>query len=230
MQIAGLVRTSLVDYPGCVSAVVFTYGCNFRCPFCHNPDLVCPRTQPRLLDIDGLLDFLKKRRGRLDGVVVTGGEPALQPGLLPFLRVLKDLGYRVKLDTNGSRPDVLQGAIAGGLVDYLAVDLKAPLPNYAAAAGVPVAVERIAESIRAVRESGVSYEFRTTAVRPLHTPEDLVATGKMAMGADGFVLQRFVNGRLLDPSFSKAAVPFEETELDAVCTSLQAHGVNCIVR
>ena len=231
MQIGGLVRSSLVDYPGCVSAAVFTYGCNFRCPYCHNPHLVVsPTGGPHLLDVGEVLGFLAKRRGLLGGVVVTGGEPTVQPDLLPFLQSLKNLGYRIKLDTNGSRPDVLKDAIHSGLVDYLAMDLKGPLPAYAAAVGLQVSTECIAESVRAIRESGIPHEFRTTAVHPLHTQEDLIATGKMAHGTSLFVLQRFVNGQLLDPTFSAVATPFDDVDLAAAQSVLISLGVNCTIR
>ena len=231
LQIGGLVRSSLVDYPGRVAAVVFLQGCNFRCPYCHNPDLVVPQpTGPQPPAMVGVLDFLERRRGLLEGVVVTGGEPSLQADLLPFLRTLKDYGYLVKLDTNGSRPKVLRDAVAERLVDYFAMDLKAPLSAYSAATGVETPTDPIRESLRVILDSGCPHEFRTTAVHPLHTPEDLVAIGKMAMGADRFVLQRFVNRRLLDPSFSQIALPFEEHELVSIQSTLLSLGVACVVR
>jgi len=231
MHIGGLVRSSLVDYPDRLCATIFTRGCNFRCPFCHNPHLIDTATaDPASPSERDVMEHLEKRRGLLDGVVVTGGEPTLQTDLIPFLRTVKSLGYRVKLDTNGSRPAAIRKAIAAGVVDFIAMDLKAPLDRYATATGVEVERRRIEESIDTILSSCVEHEFRTTAVRPLHTPEDLVATGRLAMGGACFVLQRFVNGDLLDPDFAEAAQPFEDVELENVRSELESTGVSCRIR
>ena len=231
MQIGGFLPTSLIDFPGCVAAVVFTRGCNFRCPYCHNPDLVMPtHAAQRKWTSAAVLERLGKRRGLLDGVVVTGGEPTLHRDLPAFLRRVKELGFRIKLDTNGSRPHVLEDLINEKLADYIAMDVKAPWRTYHTVAGADVDTESLAASIRLIRDSGISHEFRTTAVRPLHTRDDLLQIGEMLRGADRLVLQRFVSGRLLDPAFARVARPFSEEELQAIRVILLSRGIECVVR
>ncbi len=162
MRIGGLQRFSLVDYPGRVSAVVFTQGCNFRCPYCHNPQLVYPMLFDVPMAEDDVLQYLQKRRGMIQGVVISGGEALMQDDLAAFLRQVKDMGYPVKLDTNGSFPDHLEMLLAKGLIDYVAMDYKAPVRIYAEAAGVPVSAPDIIKSLRLCIESGIRHEARTT--------------------------------------------------------------------
>jgi len=162
MRIGGFVPCSLSDFPGCLAAVVFTQGCNWRCPWCHNPDLVYPeRFAPPLAEAE-VLARLAARRGKLDGVVVTGGEPTLQPDLADFLRQLKTLGFLVKLDTNGSRPHIVRSLLEAQLVDFVAMDLKAPLARYAEAAGVPVDTAALEETVALLRAAGIPHQLRTT--------------------------------------------------------------------
>lgn len=162
MLIAGYVPCSLSDYPGCVAAVVFTQGCNWRCPWCHNKGLLALRPQPGALDAQEVLVRLERRRGKLDGVVVTGGEPTLQADLEPFLRKVRALGFRTKLDTNGSNPRILSRLLAEELLDFVAMDLKAPLPRYSEAAGVAVDTEAFRECLALLRGSRVPHHLRTT--------------------------------------------------------------------
>ncbi len=172
MKIGGLMPLSLSDFPGRVAAVIFTQGCNFRCPFCHNGNLIPMDREPGdLLREEEIFSLLAARCGKLGGVVISGGEPTLQPDLPDFLLALKELGYAIKLDTNGSRPEVLARVLP--LVDYVAMDLKAPLPCYARLAGVAVAPKKIRQSIELLAASGVEHEFRTTAVEPLLDQRDL---------------------------------------------------------
>jgi len=180
MKIGGLVKTSLIDYPGKVCAVIFTQGCNFRCPYCHNPELVYPDRFRETLPPEEVLAFLEKRRGRLEGVVVSGGEPTLQEDLPAFLRLLKSLGYSVKLDTNGSRPDVLRRLAAGQTVDYIAMDIKAPLDKYGLVSGVSLDPGGISESIKIIKDSGIRHEFRTTFDKELLAPRDIEAIRLLA--------------------------------------------------
>ena len=169
MKICGLQKTTLLDFPGHVAATVFTGGCNFRCPFCHNSELL-PGTVEAEYETGEVLDFLRKRKGILEGVCITGGEPTLQPDLEDFIRSVRELGLLVKLDTNGYKPDLLRDFCRKGLVDFVAMDIKAGRSHYAAAAGVDgMRLERIDESIRFLLEGSVPYEFRTTVVRGLHT-------------------------------------------------------------
>lgn len=199
MKIGGLVRFSLSDFPGHVAAVVFTQGCNLRCPFCHNGGLL-PRDAADLTPEDEVWAFLDARRARLGGVVVSGGEPTLQPDLPAFLRRVKALGLAVKLDTNGTRPDVLARILDEGLVDYVAMDMKAPLDRYADLAGVPVDVAKIRRSIDLIARSGVAHQFRTTVVPALLTDADVAAI-RAALPADSpHVTQAFRADLALDPA------------------------------
>lgn len=182
MLIAGYVPCSLSDYPGCVAAVVFTQGCNWRCPWCHNKSLLPLRPQPGCVDETAVLERLAGRRGKLDGVVVTGGEPSLQPDLAVFLASVRALGFKVKLDTNGSNPSVLGRLLAAGLLDFVALDLKAPLERYAEAAGVPVETDALRECLRLLRTSGVAHHLRTTRWPGLG-PEDFPAIEALAAGS-----------------------------------------------
>jgi len=214
MEIAHVQPLSLLDYPGRVSAVVWTVGCNLRCPFCYNAELVLPERREDLprVPLEEVLALLRERVGFLDGIVVTGGEPTLHDDLPAFLRGAKELGFLVKLDTNGTRPDVLRSLLADGLVDYVALDLKAPSARYPEFAGLlfpdHVASERVSdgrsaselvygdvvarvrEAIAIIREHAPDYEFRTT-VAPGLTQEDLIAVGGEVRGARRYVLQPF---------------------------------------
>jgi len=153
MKIGGLQKISFIDYPGSIGAVVFVQGCNFRCPYCHNPELVDPERYGPLLNEGEVLAFLEKRRGKLDAVTLTGGEPTLQPDLVGFLRKVREMGYRIKLDTNGSQPEVLAALIREKLVDYLAMDIKGPREKYARIARVEVDLAAIGRSVELITES-----------------------------------------------------------------------------
>ena len=178
MNIAGLQKMTLLDYPGQVACTVFLQGCNFRCPFCHNSDLLPGQGQP-LMDDAQLLSFLEKRKGLLDGVCVTGGEPTLQPQLLQLLEGIKALGYAVKLDTNGARPQVLQELVEKGVVDYVAMDIKNSREEYPKTAGIKESLlPQVEESIRYLTSGKVDYEFRTTVVSQLHSADSIEAMGK----------------------------------------------------
>lgn len=192
MKIHGFQKTTLLDYPGHVAATVFVGGCNFRCPFCHNGLLVLePETQPEIPE-EEVLSYLQKRRGILEGICVTGGEPTLQPDLEAFIRRLKGLGYLVKLDTNGSCPQVLEQLLQEGFLDYVAMDIKASPDNYFAAAGLKeIDFGRIRQSIRLLMESNISYEFRTTVVKGIHTLEEFEEIGRLLQGCRAYFLQGF---------------------------------------
>lgn len=178
INIAGLQKMTLLDYPGKVACTVFLQGCNFRCPFCHNGEIL-DGSQPGEMTAEELLTFLKKRQGLLEGVCITGGEPTLQKDLPELLAAIKDLGYSVKLDTNGFRPDVLRELVTAGLVDYVAMDIKNSPDRYGETAGLPrMDVSRIEESIRFLMEGSLPYEFRTTVVEEFHDEQAMEAIGK----------------------------------------------------
>lgn len=177
MNISGLQKMTLLDYPGKVACTVFLPGCNFRCPFCHNGELL-EGPQNAIMDDRELLDFLAKRKGLLDAVCISGGEPTLQPELGILIEKIKAMGYLVKLDTNGSRPEVLKDLVLRGLLDYVAMDIKSSPQCYAQTAGAPVQLEQMEESIRFLTEEHVDYEFRTTVVAQLHDAESITQMGQ----------------------------------------------------
>ena len=173
MKIAGIQKLTLLDYPGKVACTVFLGGCNFRCPYCHNFELLGGDAE-EVMTVAGLLDFLRKRQGILEGVCITGGEPTLHPELPALLASVRALGYAVKLDTNGYRPEALEAILAQGLVDYVAMDLKNGPEAYGETVGVPgVDMAKISQSIRLLMESKVDFELRTTVVKPLHSGESI---------------------------------------------------------
>lgn len=203
MKICGWNKTTLLDYPGHIAATLFTGGCNFRCPFCHNAELVlCPGEQEEIRE-EEIFVFLQKRKGITEGICITGGEPSLQPGLKEFIRRVKGLGYLVKLDTNGYRPDVLWELLGEGLLDYVAMDVKASRKNYAQAAGLEgLDIAAIEMSMGIIRSSGIAYEFRTTVVKGIHTPEDMEDIGRWLSGCRAFYLQAYRdNENVMEPGF-----------------------------
>lgn len=200
--VGGYIPTSFLDYPGNTAAVLFLPGCQFRCPFCHNPELVTLSEKTERLSVKDILADLEKRRKFLDGVCVTGGEPTLQRDLLTFLLKIRSTGLKIKLDTNGARPDMLERILAAGAVNYVAMDVKAPAEKYSLASGWNGDIFLVEKSISLLLHCGVPFEFRTTLVPGIHTLEDAQALGRMVEGAPLFVLQNFRPGHTLDPFFT----------------------------
>ena len=191
MKIHGLQKMTLLDYPGRVACTVFFGGCNMRCPFCHNAELL-DGTAPAVMDDEELLSFLKKRQGLLDGVAFTGGEPLLQKDLPELMGKIRDLGYPVKLDTNGTFPDRLNRMITDGLVQYVAMDIKNSQERYADTAGLKeMDLAPVRESVSLLMEGRTEYEFRTTVIRELHSEQDFEAIGEWLAGAKEYYLQEF---------------------------------------
>ncbi len=182
MKLGGLVKFTLIDFPGCPAAIVFTQGCNYRCRYCHNPELVYPHLFETPVAQEEVMSFLKRRQGTLEGVVISGGEPTLQEDLVPFMAAVKALGYKTKLDTNGTRPEVLKELIDKKLVDFIAMDLKAPLSKYALITGVDANETVIRQSIDLIRQSGLLYQFRTTYDKEVLTDDDLAAISQEVEG------------------------------------------------
>jgi pyruvate formate lyase activating enzyme len=229
----GLQRNSLIDYPGRISCVLFVAGCNFHCPYCHNPDLVRgPFSRSRLLDEMGIVHFLEDRKGFLDGVVVSGGEPTLQDDLIAFCEKTKALGYPVKLDTNGSRPRVIEELIRKGFVDYIAMDIKTEPLQYEPFVAEGFDPEVILESIRTIMGSGLSYEFRTTCVGPFVDARIIEGIGKTIEGARLWALQAFrFSESVLDPTFFEGAEKGYDPDALLHLKSIAAPWVKeCIVR
>ena len=208
MKIYGLQKLTLLDFPEHTACTVFLSGCNFRCPFCHNAELACGKVEPAMDDTE-LLRFLEGRRGLLDGVAFTGGEPLLSPGLPDLLRKIRDLGFHTKVDTDGAFPDRLAGLLSEGLVDYVAMDVKNDPNRYAQTCGVDeVDLGPIRESIRLLLASDIDYEFRTTAVRELHDDASFAAIGEMVRGAKRYYIQCFTDRDTV--VFSGLSAPTDE--------------------
>jgi len=229
MRIGGFQKVSLIDYPGEIGAVVFCQGCNFRCPYCHNPELVNPELYMECMPEDGIFSFLSGRVGRLDAVTVTGGEPTIHSELPRFLARLKDMGYLVKLDTNGSMPSVLERLIAEKIVDYIAMDIKGPLGKYTEITRVPTFLDDIEESIKLIMHSGLKYEFRTTIVESLLSEDDLLAFGGLIHGARRYAIQSFVPSKVLDSSLLNAK-PVPSKILEKIRIKLEKEIDSVIIR
>ena len=212
MKFYGLQKLTLLDYPEKTACTVFTGGCNFRCPFCHNALLVTDIDGSGTYSEEEILYFLSKRKGLLDGICITGGEPLMHADIAEFIKKAKDLGYKVKLDTNGTYPDRLNELVRGKLVDYVAMDIKNSKEKYAKTAGISdINISDIEKSINILKSSDIDYEFRTTVVRELHTEEDIRRIAEWIRGAKKYFLQNFEDsGNLIGENLS--AVPKEILE------------------
>ena len=224
-MIGGLQKFSLIDYPGRVCAIVFTRGCNFRCPYCHNPELIVPGADLPGISEAEVLAFLEKRRGKLDALAVTGGEPTLHEALSGFMTKVKALGYAIKLDTNGSRPERIESLLRQNLIDYIAMDIKAPPAKYARVSGTLIDLDAITRSIRIIRDSGIDYEFRTTVLKGFIEEADLVEIARMMATGTGdpirrFVIQGFVPSKTLEPSLG-ADLAYTREELEKMKNRLE---------
>ena len=208
MNICGYQKTTLLDYPGHVAATIFTGGCNFRCPFCHNADLITKSSITNIISKDEIFNFLKKRKNVLSGICITGGEPTLQPDLPQFIEKARSLGYKIKLDTNGYRPKVIADLLTKNLLDYIAMDIKTGFSNYARISGIPnLNIEHIKESISLIENSDISYEFRTTVVKELHTETDFQEIALMLSSQSPYFIQSFKDsGNILIPGLSSCDI------------------------
>ena len=221
MFIKGIQKVTLLDYPGKVACTFFTAGCNMRCPFCQNASLVTHIDEERIVEEEAL-DFLKERVGKLDAVCISGGEPCVQPDLKSFLRKVKELGFLIKLDTNGSKPLVVQELVHEGLIDYVAMDVKNVWEKYSLTSGSSGFVDEIKQTITFLKESGLPHEFRTTVVREFHTKEDLVSLAKI-LAPSNFYLQQF---RLSDDVINPNLHAYEKEEMQEIldaCQQVSSH-------
>ena len=213
MIIGGLQKLTLLDFPGTVACTVFTVGCNLRCPFCHNPALVNDPPEDLRISEEDFFAFLDKRKGILDGVAITGGEPLLHPDIGEFIAKIKMRGYKVKLDTNGTFPDRLENVLSLGLVDYVAMDLKNTFEKYAETVGIKgFDTSLIKRSIKILQDSGVAHEFRTTVVSPLHDADDFGQIAKQVEGSENYFLQGFVDSGDLLNGEGLSEMPREDLE------------------
>ncbi len=200
MKIGGFDPFTLSDYPGEIAAIVFTQGCNFRCPFCHNGSLIpADNLESNLIPQTKILSELKAKSKKLDALVISGGEPTLQPDLPDFIRSCKSMGFKIKLDTNGSRPDIIEKLIHDNLLDYIAMDIKAPLESYERLAGVKINTELIQQSITVIAQSGIPHQFRTTNVNSLLTQDDLDKIRTHIPQNSTYIIQDFKPDNVYNP-------------------------------
>ncbi len=220
-KIAGIQKTTLLDYPTKVAAIVFTQGCNFRCGYCHNPDLLEQNKNTDFLP-ENFISFLKTRQGKLDGVVITGGEPTLQSGLYDFIKQIKQLDFAVKLDTNGTNPKILKKLLSENLVDYIAMDIKAPFEKYSEITGINVNTNNIKTSIDLIIKSLTEYEFRTTVLKSQLSFEDFDKIGQTIKGANLYYLQKFVPNKIYNEKLNSDTT-YNNDELQTICNHMKQY-------
>ena len=221
VKIGGVQKFSLLDYPDKISAIIFTSGCNFRCGYCHNPELFSSNSE---WNDEKVLEFLRTRQGKLDGVVITGGEPTIHKGLPEFIKKIKALDFLVKLDTNGTNPQMLKKMVESNLIDYVAMDIKAPLSKYKMITGVePIGVD---ESIKFLLKGKIPYEFRTTALSSQLLIKDFEEIGKLISGADKYFIQKFVPSKILDDNLL-ADKGYTDSEIKCIMNILKLY-IMCV--
>ena len=227
MKIGGFQKMTVLDFPGKIACIIFTHGCNFKCPFCHNARLVTEDGD--FFDEEEILSYLNKRRGILDGVCISGGEPLIHgEAIFELMRKIKELGFLIKLDTNGYLPNKLKFAIDNGLVDYVAMDIKNSPDKYPQTAGIDIVdMEKIKSSIEIIMSSSVDYEFRTTVTKELHTPEDFVEIGKLIRGAKRYYIQNFVDSGGI---ISEGSSPLENQGLTALLEAILPYVPSALIR
>ena len=230
MNIRGLYKTSLVDFPGKITSVIFTGGCNLRCGYCHNPDMVLGSGDTSAVSEDYVFEFLSGRKNLIDGVTVTGGEPSLQADLLNFLKRIKDMGFLIKLDTNGFSPEVIKAVTASDLADYIALDIKSSPQKYQDVTGRDYPFNTVLETIDILRNSGIDFELRTTCIPQLVTDEDIVLIGENVGRVKKYFLQQFVNtGRLIDPALQELS-PYPVAYLECMRNKCLEFAETCVIR
>jgi len=230
MLIGGFQRFSLIDYPGKICAIVFTQGCNFKCPYCHNPELVDPKRFSQPIPEVDIFAFLETRRGKLDAVEITGGEPTLQPDLIDFISKTKALNFLVKLDTNGSNPGILRKLIELNIVDYIAMDVKAPLERYQEITNSKVDQAKIKASIELIMHAGLDYEFRTTVVKSQLGKTDILAIGEQIRGSKRYIIQKFVPETVLDQEILDGVMIYTDADLVCLRDAVKSYVSECEVR
>lgn len=229
MIFGGFTPCTLIDYPGKTAAMVYTIGCNFRCPYCHNPELV-NETVEETFSEEVVVSFLESRQGMLDGLVITGGEPTMHgENLLLFMERVKKLGFLIKLDTNGTNPDFIVAATRRRLVDYIAMDIKAPLKTYHRVVGRPVDTDAIKQSIALIKNGPIEYEFRTTVIKALLSPEDLGEIAKEIEGAKRYYLQKFIPTNILNPQL-KRKVSYTDNDFVEFQNTASKYVAYCSIR
>jgi len=230
LPIKGIQKTTLLDYPGKIASTIFLGGCNFRCPFCHNVSLVKDHESMTTIDETEMLTYMEGRTKQIEGICITGGEPTLAEDLPSFIKKLKAMGYAVKLDTNGSSPKMIKKLIDEQLIDYIAMDIKAPESFYDKASGVSTDMEKIKESIHLIKNSNIKYEFRTTIVPEIFPKDKTNELISLIDGADNYYLQQFENSvEILDPNWQDAPA-YNKNELEEIAASVKKNIKNVKIR
>ena len=228
MNIGGFQEISLLDYPGKVATIIWTTGCNFRCPFCYNPDMVLDKTDH--VPADGFFSFLKTRKGKLDAVSISGGEPLLQPDLSEFITRVKDLGFLVKIDTNGSFPRKLEELLDANLIDYVSMDVKSSKKNYSEITKISVNIDDIDRSIQIIKSNAPDYEFKTTVIPTYHTRQTILEIARWIHGAKRYFIQQFKSNTKLLSSEMITVKPYPLDELKRMCEMVSSYVDECFVR
>jgi pyruvate formate lyase activating enzyme len=229
MLIGGIQKLSLIDYPGKVATIVFSQGCSFRCHFCHNQSLVLKeKCQPPIFE-ESFFSFLDTRKGKIDAVVVSGGEPTLQSDLINFLKKIKEKGFLIKLDSSGIFPDVIEDILNKKLIDYIAMDIKAPINKYPLVVGKKIATNNIEKSVSLIKNSSIPYEFRTTLLPSLHTHQDVLEIFNWLSGSDLYILQKFIPGNTLNPEYTSADT-FTNKQMEDLVNIGKNYFKNCFFR
>ena len=228
MNIGGLQKTSLLDYPDILCAIIWTMGCNFRCPFCYNKQLVLKKTE--IIPEEEILYFLKKRKGVLEGLSISGGEPLLQENIVNFIEKVKKMNYLIKIDTNGAFPGKLKELIDKKLVDYVSMDIKAPKKKYDKLAGVKTNILKLEQSINLIKNKASDYEFKTTVIPGLLNREDIVEIAKWLKGSKKFYLQQFKNDTPLVSSKMMDVVPYSKEKLNEMLQKVKPFFKSCSLR
>ncbi|MCA9376297.1 anaerobic ribonucleoside-triphosphate reductase activating protein [Candidatus Dojkabacteria bacterium] len=232
MIIAGLEKFTLLDYPGKMSAIIFTYGCDMRCPYCHNPELVTQRLDRKnAFSVDDVIDFLQTRVDKLEAVVITGGEPTIHRDLEDVITRIRELGYMIKLDTNGGSPERVESILELGIVDYWAMDIKYGKDLYAQGVngGRKILERDVERSIRSIMSDGVDHEFRTTVMKGMHDIDSMHKIGEMINGADNYYIQNFRPGKTIDPTLNSQN-SFTQGELEDFKRIMEAYVKNVYIR
>lgn len=229
MLISGFQKSSLIDYSEKISAIIFTQGCNFKCPYCHNPELNEFNMRETEFSVSRILDFLKTRVGKLDGVVITGGEPTIHKDLPEFIKQIKAMGFCVKLDSNGTNPEMLEDLINTKLIDYIAMDIKGPLEKYEEIVCTKVNIENIKKSIDLLKTSSIECEFRTTVVKSQLTSEDFEKIGELLDGLDRYYLQKFLPTKTLNKFYINQTT-YTNEEFEPIIQSLTPYIKEIILR
>lgn len=228
MKIGGVQKLSLVDFPGHTAVALFTIGCNMRCGYCHNPELVLPERYADEIPVNEILQFLSTRVGKVEGVVISGGEPTMHNDLPDLFRKIKSMGFLTKLDSNGTNPEMLKMLFDENLLDYIAMDIKASIDRYQEVAAWPINTDDILRSIKLIKSSGINHEFRTTLVKSQVSPQDLDEIGELIEGSPRYALQRFRPGRTLAPRFATETT-YSDDELTILKLNMERYVTKCLV-